>query len=264
MHSVRLTEWLNANSSRAFPLVESGSLPQDLLVDARVMLFKDSPGTVTVEAVAIAAGTISITIWCGDSGYTVSAALSGSMYQRVFVATQAADIAFTLGPGASPSVTMSWTGVLELEPGCVLFPRLVRYMGAIDDIPVDPSNPTTEMEVFSSITMAPDFETPYLMDGDIKIEGGYGIQVSVSGNTIMLAAIPGYGDRLGYPCFKVHGDTSLAAAIAYVNGLTPDSFGNLDLESGDGIRLAPVVKDGVSYLYITSPVSPTKARCKKI
>lgn len=262
MHSVRLTEWLNANSSRAFPFVETGSLPQDVVVDARLVFFKEQPGEVQLVEIESSAGSLRLDFTCGGTVYSVSVILEDSMYQRVLSETTEASFYITLGPGTS--IMGDWTGAIVVEPACTLFPRLVGYMGALDDIPVDPGNTDTEMEVFDNLKLALSFDRPYLLDGDIKIEGGYGVQVSVSGNTITLAAVPGYGDRIGYPCFKVHGSTSLDGAIVYVNGLTPDSFGNLDIESGDGIRLAPVTEGGTSYLYVKSPVSSTKARCKKV
>lgn len=265
MHSVRLTEWLNANSSRAFPLVTSGSLPQDVLVDARIILLKEQPANVVLTGLSTDGSQISLVFGCAGVQYTVASLLTGSRYQRITSDSEEAVFHITVGPGAAS--ILSWSGSLQVEPACVLFPRLVRFIGALDGIPVDPSNPDTEMEVFGSITEGSAFippDRPYMMTGDIKIEGGYGFQVSVTGNTIIIAAVPGYGDRVGYPCFRVHERASIGNAIAYINGIPPDSFGNIDVEVGDGIRVAPVKDGGVSYLYITSPVSPAKARCKKV
>jgi hypothetical protein len=49
-----------------------------------------------------------------------------------------------------------------------------------------------------------------------------------------------------------------------LNGVAPDSFGKVDIETGDGIKVTPMEDGGDTILAIQSTLSPSKKRCKKV
>jgi len=273
MHSVRITEWLNSNMNRAYPLVEPADpllnpFPQDILVDMRLVFLKEAPSPVYLVWFKSNGITAWISFLAGGSVYQVETSLeltSNTIYQRNTSEDGSAILQITLASGALNSI--DWAGALVVEPACVLFPRMTRFMGALDMIPIDTAHgtPYVEMEVVDAWRYAKDLSPYYMLSGDIKIEGGYGVQVYASDNVIRLGAVPGYGDRSGYPCFAVHSSSEKCSdKVMHLNGVMPDSFGKVDIETGDGIKATPMEDGGDTVLAIQSTLSSSKKRCKKV
>jgi len=261
MQDIRITEWLNSNCARSFPLVVSGDLAQDVLVDCRLCFFKEQPAEVYLSAVSLSSGTATVVVSVNGRQYSTSAVvISSSLYSRVYVDTVHGNLSFTLGPGLA--TLTSWTGSLQVEPACTMFPRRVDHIGATDDIPIDPANPHTVMEGdYAQAHSGSALSRPYAVAGAVKLEGGYGIQVEVSGQTVTLSAVPGYGDLPGYPCFKVHGSsTQCFDKVFRVNGVSPDSFGKMDVLAGSGMRIGV---DGSGNLLVRADLSSTQPGCRK-
>lgn len=261
MHGIRITEWLNANCSRSFPLVVPGDLPLDLLVDCRLCFFKEQPAAVALYAMSLVGSVASVTMDVAGHLYTVtSTIIPASLYNRIYSDTVHGSLELTLGPGFAALST--WSGSLQLEPACILFAQPTRHMGASDDIPIDPANPHSVMEGdYAQAHSGTYLDTPYAVDGDVKLEGGYGIQVAVVGNTVTLSAVAGYGDLPGYPCFQVHSaGPRCLDKIFRLNGVTPDSFGKIDAIAGSGMRIGA---DASGNLLIRSDLSPTQPWCRK-
>ena len=77
MHGIRITEWLNANCSRSFPLVVPGDLPLDLLVDCRLCFFKEQPAAVALYAMSLVGSVASVTMDVAGHLYTVTSTIIG-------------------------------------------------------------------------------------------------------------------------------------------------------------------------------------------
>lgn len=251
MIDTRITEWLNTNQYRAYPLV---SLPKDkatadylsaLLSDFKAMLY--DPAFTSVTLVGIDLSSISLSIAGGDTIQVPRPAVDTDSYVVEHVSGDGYAIWVTYGRQSRQCPALGAVSY-ELEPALVVYRgrhKVSSLAGLDDDHGLEPE----------------DHVITRVLQGDIKLRGGYGIQIVPDGSVFAVNATPGQGEWYGYPCIDVYGpDADCVRKILQINGVQPDDYGRMDFVGGDGVR----VEAQGSVLKVTSLIAPDRARCTTV
>ncbi len=228
-------EWLNANSGRSYPLMESATkldvsgnigLPNSLIVDARINLAASHlGGTFFVSSVHASPSVIKIGLSFELSGNSrlvsaIEVPVSTHVENSTYLFAGAGDDSAVIGSLTIGNLfeTLNWLpGLLDFDSSSTPFETSCLFF----------SSPAIEaVEVYSGSSLIGRFETV------LKLRAGENIRLSLvddDPNTIRIDAIAGENLRSPDECENA---TPLPACIRTINGVPGDENGNFAIDGG--------------------------------
>jgi hypothetical protein len=239
MNSV-FPDWLNANSGRAYPLSESGSLtdttggikiPNSLIVAAQInMLPSYAEGTFFIRSIEASLTLVGITV-----GYVTGATERNVATVSVPVSTHSENTTYPFVGAGDDSTVLGSITIGRLEdtiasvPGAIFFSPLAT---SFEVSALFVSSPALEaVEIYNGSSLFKRFESI------LKLRAGENLRISyVDGdvNTIRIDAIS--GENLVKPS-DCENATPLPECIRTINGQSADEDGNFEIDGGKCIEL---------------------------
>lgn len=268
------TEWLNVNALRCFPIRDDSDctdisggfkLPNDFLVDLSIPVSSAAqydPDGFYISEVAIFGQGVVITFSYYNDGNSpaslpagkidigsVSVSASSHTQNRTYYIHGNDPFADTLG-----RVTIGTLDTILKSGGTFLFnlanTRLVSTTIRSDATGV------------SSLRVINGTDVSDAIYGDIELVAGNNVSFSVSGNTITINAIEGAGLTASCGCASTS-DVSLPPPIRTINGLPPNSNGNININATECVRIDSV-QGGLSITDDCSTPCCTSEEINKI
>lgn len=217
-------QWLDENSDRAYPLVDAATrldtggvftLPNDLVVDARISAPSSLDGARFFISRTSAYGSgLVLTIAVDGVGDVASVTVplaNFSDYSAFAIAPLPGyNVSGTMVIGNGASAIAAGSGSYTFTLAATRFLPTVIYPGGAG---------------VTSITFRDGFGVDSKLTGDVVLAAGDNTAVSVSGQTITIGMTTGVVIDDPCPCVDAGGRDR--TAVKSVNGVTPDSAGNL-------------------------------------
>jgi hypothetical protein len=261
---IRTLEWLNQNSYRNYPFVEdltvwldTTAFPKDILLDLRLLDYTNGRTPADLLLLRVEVAALSITFYFGlddgstDAMYSIeipkAAALPYEGRQTYNSTDSVYDLTVVVGAGFS-ALTVYALGIYQVTDGRIE-PTLICFMGQHQVTSV------TTVDTGSGGFHQPITGSVYFKEGT-----GVNIVVNVDGNRVVFSGYPGAGT--GYDCSAPEDNPSLlncSDVIVYVNGVTADGYGNIQLTGGKGITVTPDPDN--NEVLVESKLDPDTLQC---
>lgn len=234
MSDETMQEWLNRNSSRAFPLVDDAdmscvggtTLPNSILLDLRVCFFGTEKPDVRLVSATVSGGSAKLVFSCAGSEVEVSG--SGLVHRT--------------------SGDMSWHGYLAGEDA------LSDVEGEYTLLRPVPLSPARVVDMRYGVGVDALSCGDRQATGVVRVSDGYNTELDIHGNSLRLRVGDGLGK--GTKCIE-HADDYICdgAVLYYLNGQKADSDGNISLKGGNGIRVASGTYRGIPAVIVLTDSS---------
>lgn len=217
-------QWLDENSDRAYPLVDAATrldtggvftLPNDLIVDARISAPSSLDGSQFYVSRTSAYGSgLVITIAVNGVGDVASVTVplaNFSDYTAFAIAPLPGyNVSGTMVIGNGLSAMAASTGSYTFALAATRFLPTAIYPGGSG---------------VTSLTFRDSFGVDTKLTGDVVLAAGDNTTVGIAGQTITIGMVTGV--VIDDPCPCVDSGGRERTAVKSVNGVTPDSSGNL-------------------------------------
>ncbi len=242
-------EWLNGNALRKFPIADDAScldttntfkIPEDFIVDLILPVSTaatfDPDGFFISQIAVFGQGVVIVISYQSPSGKP----FSSGVYEvgRVAISSNAHnlnDSYFLQGTGNfTDTIGKITVGTLD-----TIISQAGVYNFDISGTKLVATTIRPDIRAVSSFKIMNGTDASDPIYGDIMLVAGQNIKLEVSGSDITINAIDGANLNVNCDCQTVY-DTALSPCIRTVNGVKPNSNGNITISTSTCLSVNPV------------------------